>query len=330
MAGYAAAAYCPSNNDSPGTQVTYPASNCPLVEAANATTMMEFEDTKSTDDTGFVAIDDKNRMVIVAFRGSDSWTNWVVNLEMIRVATGWCDDCNVHDGYWKSWHEIKDRIVPLLEKAVEEHPEYRIIITGHSLGAAIATIAAAEVRMIGPHFMKFTELYSYGSPRVGNRPLAAFLSTHSKLSYRITAADDPIPRMPGAVLGYRHFSPEYWIPTHGDQPSASDIHVLEGYYNTNGNSVHMTRDLHPQLARQSSHFLVNSSALAMVSSHSYAYGLLGLNESLLVQQAFEDETGTEYMNVTFLPRSVGNAALEAIYGPKVNGQATLTFEFGNA
>ena len=158
MAEYSAAAYCPSNNDSPGTQITCPTSNCPLVEAANATTMMEFQDTRSTDDTGFVAVDDQNRMVVVAFRGSDSWSNWVVNLEMIRVATGWCDDCNVHDGYWKSWHEIKDRIIPLFEKAVEEHPDYRIIVTGHSLGAAIATIAAAEIRMIGPHYMKFTEL----------------------------------------------------------------------------------------------------------------------------------------------------------------------------
>ena len=158
MAEYSAAAYCPSNNDSPGTQVTCPTSNCPLVEAADATTMMEFEDTSSTDDTGFVAVDDKNRMVIVAFRGSDSWSNWVVNLEVIRVATDWCDNCNVHDGYWKSWHEIKDRIIPLLEKAVKEHSDYRIIITGHSLGAAIATLAAAEIRMIGSHYMKFTEL----------------------------------------------------------------------------------------------------------------------------------------------------------------------------
>ncbi|MCJ1321499.1 hypothetical protein MMC15_006844 [Xylographa vitiligo] len=268
MAEYSAAAYCPSNNDSPGTQVTCPTSNCPLVEAADATTMMEFEDTSSTDDTGFVAVDDKNRMVIVAFRGSDSWSNWVVNLEVIRVATGWCDNCNVHDGYWKSWHEIKDRIIPLLEKAVKEHPDYRIIITGHSLGAAIATLAAAEIRMIGSHYMKFTELYSYGSPRIGNRALAAFLSMQSKLSYRITAGDDPIPRMPGAILGYRHVSPEYWIPTRTDEPSASGIHVLEGYYNTNGNSG--TRWLHWD---SHSHYFgyISKCGPALTSSHDKRY-----------------------------------------------------------
>ncbi|MCJ1295019.1 hypothetical protein MMC34_006580 [Xylographa carneopallida] len=158
MAAYAAAAYCPSNNDSPGTQVTCPTSNCPLVEAANATTMMEFEDTILTDDTGFIAVDEKNKMIILAFRGSDSWSNWAVNLEIIRVATGWCDDCDVHDGYWRSWHEIKDKIIPLLDKAVQKHLNYRVVITGHSLGAAIATIAAAEIRMIGPYYMKSTEL----------------------------------------------------------------------------------------------------------------------------------------------------------------------------
>ncbi|MCJ1403638.1 hypothetical protein MMC11_006861 [Xylographa trunciseda] len=357
MAGYAAAAYCPSNNDSPGTQVTCPTSNCPLVEAANATTMMEFEDTGSTDDTGFVAVDDKNKIIVVAFRGSDSWTNWVVNLEVIRVPTGWCDDCNVHDGYWKSWHEIKDKIVPLVKRAVKEHPEYRIIITGHSLGAAVATIAAAEIRMIGPHYMKFTELYSYGSPRIGNRALAAFLSTQSKLSYRITAADDPIPRMPGAILGFRHLSPEYWIPTRPDDPSAAEIHVLEGYYNTNGNSgthwLHWHSHSHyfgyisecgPPLtsshdkrsssiaSMSDSPSLANGSALATIPAHSYAYALIRqhLNESLLVRQVFRNDVGTEYVNVTFLPGSVGNAALEAIYGPEASGQATVTFELRRA
>jgi Lipase 3 N-terminal region len=40
---YAAAAYCVSNNNSPGNKVSCAAGNCPLVEAATTTTTIEFQ-----------------------------------------------------------------------------------------------------------------------------------------------------------------------------------------------------------------------------------------------------------------------------------------------
>lgn len=40
---YSAAAYCLDNNNSPDTKVTCPQGNCARVEAANATTLTEFE-----------------------------------------------------------------------------------------------------------------------------------------------------------------------------------------------------------------------------------------------------------------------------------------------
>jgi len=161
MSQYAAAAYCPGNLDSPGTQVTCPVGNCPLVEAANATTMLEFTNIRMSDDSGFVAVDDKNRLVVVSFRGTLSRANWMVDLRMTRGEIGWCEGCSVHNGFWGAWQEIKDKIMPLVEKARSKHPDYRVIITGHSLGAAIATLAATEIRRLGPHYLNATELVSY-------------------------------------------------------------------------------------------------------------------------------------------------------------------------
>jgi len=40
---YAAAAYCPTNGNSPGTKLTCVVGNCPRVQAANTTTVIEFE-----------------------------------------------------------------------------------------------------------------------------------------------------------------------------------------------------------------------------------------------------------------------------------------------
>jgi hypothetical protein len=43
MEQYAAAAYCPENNNSPGTQLSCHVGNCPRVDAADTTTAIEFE-----------------------------------------------------------------------------------------------------------------------------------------------------------------------------------------------------------------------------------------------------------------------------------------------
>ena len=60
--------------------------------------------------------------------------------------------------------------------------------------------------------------------------------TDQSPSYRVTATKDPVPRQPGVVLGYMHTSPEYWITRNPDNPRASEINVLTGYYNDHGNS----------------------------------------------------------------------------------------------
>ncbi|MCJ1249667.1 hypothetical protein MMC30_006893 [Trapelia coarctata] len=198
--------------------------------------MLEFTNTKLSDDSGFVAVDDKNKFVVVSFRGTLSKLNWKVDLTLTRRATAWCEGCFVHKGFWEAWQEIRGKIIPLVKQARIEHPDYRVRITGHSLGAAIATLAATEFRMMDPHYLNITELYSYGSPRIANRELAIYMTSLSTLSYRITAMDDAVPRSPFAWWGYRHISPEYWIFRNSNNPKADEIEVLEGYYNPHGNS----------------------------------------------------------------------------------------------
>ena len=102
-----------------------------------------------------------------------------------------------------------------MKKAVAENPAYRIVIVGHSLGGAVATLAAADLRNIDDHFRAETELYTFGSPRVANKELADFLTGQSRFSWRITHDNDVVPHLPPKILGYHHVEPEYWIPHHG-------------------------------------------------------------------------------------------------------------------
>ncbi|KAL8754080.1 MAG: hypothetical protein Q9184_005230 [Pyrenodesmia sp. 2 TL-2023] len=220
---YAAAAYCPINNDSNDTLLLCKSGNCPLVEAAGAVTLSEFEDTPHFDDTGYIAVDDANKIIVLAIRGSISKQNWQADWDMFRTDIDFCDGCRVHRGFKNSWGEIKTAVVDNMRKATELHPDYRIVVTGHSLGGAVATLAAGDLRRVDDHFRAATELYTFGSPRVSNDDAATWLSEQSHLSWRITYQDDLVPRLPPRLLGYHHTLPEYWISSHGDNPTAGDI-----------------------------------------------------------------------------------------------------------
>lgn len=236
MAQYSAAAYCPGNNNGTGMLITCASGNCPLVEAAKAHGAFEFENTLWTDDTGFVAIDDVNQLIVLAFRGSESLTNWRVNLNGIRRHTDLCKHCHVHGGFWDAWTEIRDKVKTKVLGAVTNHPNYRLVITGHSLGGAIAILAAGEFRKINHDLAARTQLYTFGSPRVGNGHTAAFLTYQSSLSFRITSMSDPVPREPPLLFGYRNTSPEYWIHRHPEFPGPNDIKIFTGFHNKHGNS----------------------------------------------------------------------------------------------
>ena len=161
MSQYAAASYCPANTDSPGTLITCSDELCPLVEAAHAKTVAEFQNMGTSDGTGFIAIDDMNERVIVVFRGSRSLPNWYQNFKVWKVSTGWCPECNVHKGFWDSWVQAREEVIKVLKQAVRSRPGYRLAIAGHSLGGAVSTLAAGEIRQINDYFCQNTELVSY-------------------------------------------------------------------------------------------------------------------------------------------------------------------------
>ena len=115
------------------------------------------------------------------------------------------------------------------------NPSYTIVITGHSLGAAIAAIAAVEIRNAGSN----VDLYTYGQPRIGGSEISDYITNQKKgETFRVTHSDDPVPRLPSIVLGFRHISPEYYISSStGVTVTAADIHgPLTGNLNYSGNT----------------------------------------------------------------------------------------------
>lgn len=102
-----------------------------------------------TDATGFVAVDNVNKLIVLAYRGSTSLANWIGNFNIEFVPFASCSGCSVHAGFFDGWNDSKDQVKTALAQAQANNPGYNIIATGHSLGAAIATLAAAELRSEG-------------------------------------------------------------------------------------------------------------------------------------------------------------------------------------
>jgi predicted lipase len=101
------------------------------------------------DGTGFVAVDHSKQLIVLAFRGSKSVGNWLANANVVQKPFPACALCTVHSGFSDTWTLVKPRVVSALTAAVQQWPNYRIIATGHSLGGAVATLAAGDLRKSG-------------------------------------------------------------------------------------------------------------------------------------------------------------------------------------
>ncbi|KAH5999947.1 hypothetical protein HBI83_221260 [Parastagonospora nodorum] len=229
MGQYAAAAYCANNFVSSGSQMSCPGGDCPQVEAADAATVTAYSrlDT-STDVTGYIAVDHTNKLVVVSFRGSLTVDAWVTNYEFDTVDSDVCSGCTAHRGFWNSWVIARDTVNPAVQQASATFPKYKIVVVGHSLGGAVATLAAASLRNSGYK----VALYNFGSPRVGGAKISNYITNQSGGNFRFTHRNDLVPKVPLMTMGYNHISPEYYIDT-PNQPevTAQDISVFKGTAN---------------------------------------------------------------------------------------------------
>lgn len=135
---------------------------------------------------------------IIAFRGTQTQIEWWRNLQATQKkyldpATG-KQYGHVHAGYLKI---VRQQMGSTLMSAVRQlDPTIPCYITGHSLGGAIATLAAMEIALHLPEIRDQIQLYTYAAPRIGDR---TFAQTHSQLipnSYRIVNSSDSVPLVP--------------------------------------------------------------------------------------------------------------------------------------
>jgi hypothetical protein len=130
---------------------------------------------------------------------------------------------------------MSEGVTAAINDALASHAGYRIVATGHSLGGAVATLGAAQLRNDGHQ----VDIYTFGAPRVGNDVVSDYISAQAGPEFRITHLDDPVSRLPPITFGYRHTSPEYWLSgseSAGEDYPLEEIQVCVGNDNVDCNA----------------------------------------------------------------------------------------------
>lgn len=153
-------------------------------------------------------------VVIIAFRGTEpgQFADVAVDLNLFLARldehgwpAGWG---SVHAGFHRAFLEVESLLSAKLDEL--EGSGVRIWITGHSLGAALGTLAAARILRAQDEGAKLDlgGLYAFGSPRVGDREFAAALGERAARRgvpiVRVRNDNDVVTAIPGEGFGYAH------------------------------------------------------------------------------------------------------------------------------
>ena len=170
---------------------------------------------------GYVEFQDNT--IVVSFRGTVDVNGWISNAKILQRNYQNCRDCKVHTGFSKHYNSVKLQMLAKVSALSHAHPNAKVIVTGHSLGGAKATLAAVDLTKAGYN----TDLITYGSPRVGNKKFSEYVDKTLKgLNLRVTYKNDIVTVTPPQSIGYWHLGQEihYTDPSTGFKlPEKMDV-----------------------------------------------------------------------------------------------------------
>lgn len=158
------------------------------------------------------------RDVVIALRGTATCLEWFDNLRanLTSLHADVSDHGPMVESGFLSLYKSRTATSPSLQDTVREEIDrivktygddsevpLSITITGHSLGAALATLMAYDIRTTLENSPMVTVI-SFGGPRVGDRTFRHRLEESGTRILRIVNSDDLVTKLPGFVLENRH------------------------------------------------------------------------------------------------------------------------------
>ncbi|GMM37107.1 putative lipase [Saccharomycopsis crataegensis] len=200
--------------------------------------------------TGYVAVSEVNKELLIVYRGTLSITDALKDAELIledytpiNGGNTACEDCKVHQGFMDLFKSTYDEIFPLVIQELQEHPDYSITVTGHSLGGALTNLALIELKLLGYNPL----VISLAGPKIGNQELSDYvdelcgteeldekyqageIEELTEGFWRVIAKDDYVPLVPPGKV-YTHAGLEFKLLDSSPLPQPIDKVVYTGKY----------------------------------------------------------------------------------------------------
>ena len=184
---------------------------------------------------GFVATEGSD--TFVAWRGTDNIEEWIEDGKADQVACSFLKDgekveLGFHELYTtaKEGHPSPQEVV---RGYMESHPEVeRLLVTGHSLGAALAVLNVLDIQVTTG---RAPIAYTLAGPRVGDPAFADTFDDRIETCWRVVNSHDEVPKVPPTSCPplwprshYQHVNREYRI-TFGNWWNLPEDHSLDNY-----------------------------------------------------------------------------------------------------
>lgn len=179
-----------------------------------------FFENPETSTEGFAFVPNREgqkKTMVLSLRGTQEFLqDWGTNVKLKLEALHHEPEAKsnkairVHRGFQAAWRSVREGVLDFVDK---NKPD-QILITGHSLGGALATLATVALK---EKQHTIAGLYTFGQPPVGDQNFVKYFNDELKIpAYRFVNNNDVVPRSLNAVRSYRHIGKMQYFTTDGD------------------------------------------------------------------------------------------------------------------
>lgn len=188
---------------------------------------------------------------------------------------------DVHKGFLNEYESSKEQLIQILGQQMGTDKKLPITFSGHSLGGAVAQIAAFDLQSSGKIESQDTKVLTYGSPRVFGKEAAIAYNNSGlgKCTLLIRQSRDIIPKVPPALF-YAHAGYKVRVPNASPVPHGGPT------YRKATNRLDSLKPLSGQEHSKDKLGVIRETDLmnpAFVSSKSYLVSVLKLTKNQFVK-----------------------------------------------
>lgn len=186
----------------------------------------------------FIATDPSTQSVVIAHQGTDptkimSIANDVkfIQKDMDAKFFPKADkSAKVHDGFQDTQTRTAQAVLDTVKSTLTKTKFKRVLVTGHSLGAAVALLDGLMIKMALPDVE--VNGVVFGLPRVGNEAFANMVDKTLPGFTHVTNQKDPVPLLPPKLLSFQQPAGEVHI-TAVDKAGKASVVACPGQENKN-------------------------------------------------------------------------------------------------